>query len=58
MVALFQLAMLLAMQLGDDQPELLTAVKPLLMQVSLDSSVNAQERAMVRLNGYVPQVLF
>lgn len=47
--ALLQLAMLLAVQLGEDHPELLTAVKPLLMQMSLDSSVAAQERAMVSL---------
>ena len=46
--ALLQLVMLLAVQLGDGQPELLTAVKPLLLQVSLDSSVSAQERGMVR----------
>lgn len=45
--ALLQLAMLLAVQLGEGHPELLTAVKPLLMQMSLDSSVATQERAMV-----------
>ena len=51
--ALLQLAMLLAVQLGEGHPELLTAVKPLLMQMSLDSSVAAQERAMVSLFHFV-----
>ena len=56
--ALLQLAMLLAVQLGEGHPELLTAVKPLLMQMSLDSSVAAQERAMVsRSDGGVSFVL-
>ncbi len=44
---LLQLGMLLAIQLGDDHPELLASLKPLVVQLMLDPAASAQERAMV-----------
>ena len=46
-LGLLELAMLLTVQFGVDQPDLVVALRPVLTQLAQDPSVSAEERAEV-----------